>query len=73
MPILFFDATGNIHKKVSHQNAPFLYSLVFHDTSNHLVIPLAEFITTSHNHISISKYLSFIKNILEHNKIDLPK
>jgi len=73
MPILFFDATGNIHKKISFQKDPFLYSLVFHDTEKHLIMPLAEFVTTAHDQLSIAKYLSWLKNLIDQKKIELPK
>lgn len=73
MPILFFDSTGSIHKEIPNQKKPFLYSLVFHDTSKHKILPLAEFISTAHDQISIGKYLLTIKNILEQNQVSLPK
>ena len=73
MPIIFFDSTGSIHKDIPDQKKPFLYSLVFHDTIKHKILPLAEFISTAHDQITIGKYLSSIKSILEQNKVAQPK
>ena len=64
-PIWYFDATGSINKDVISQKKPFFYSLVFHDKKNTSIIPLAEFVTTANDQISVSKYLCSIKNKLE--------
>jgi hypothetical protein len=63
--IWYLDATGNILNKVKRQKAPFLYSLVFHDKRKHLILPIAEFVTTANDSGSISSYLSIIKLELE--------
>lgn len=60
-PIWFFDATGSIVSSVKNQKAPFLYSIVAHDTKKKIIVPIAEFITTSHYEMNISKYLFSIK------------
>ena len=62
-----FDATGSIIKNVRNQKAPNLYSLVVHDIIEKKVIPVAEFITTSHTINSIASNLTKIKEILESN------
>ena len=63
-PVWHFDATGSILKNIPGQKKPYLYSLVAHDQKNKLILPIAEFITTSHNSISISKYLMTMKHFL---------
>jgi len=60
-PIWFFDATGSIHRKVNRQNKPFFYSAVCHDTIKKVIVPVAEFLTTSNSQITIGNYLSEIK------------
>ncbi len=60
-PVWFFDATGSIHRHVNRQPKPFFYSIVCHDTKNKIIIPVAEFLTTSNNQITISNFLSEIK------------
>ena len=72
-PILYFDATGSILKDVKRQKKPFLYSLVMHDSETESIIPLAEFMTTSHLQSNITKYLLSIKNKFDENDILLPK
>jgi len=60
-PIWFFDATGSIHRKINRQPKPFFYSVVCHDNNKKNIIPIAEFITTSNNQITIANFLSEIK------------
>ena len=62
-PIWFFDATGGIIKNVSRQKKPFLYSLVMHDPKENVIVPFAEFITTSHTTLNISKYLLSVRDL----------
>ena len=64
-PIWYFDATGSILKKITNQNQPLLYSIVCHDPLNEQIIPIFEFHTTSHNDITISRYLIYLKKTLE--------
>lgn len=64
-PIWFFDSTGSIYHDINNQKKPYLYSLISHDPKNHQFIPVAEFVTTSHNVTNISKYLLAIKSNLE--------
>lgn len=63
-PVWHFDATGSILKHINGQKKPYLYSLVSHDQEKKIILPIAEFFTTSHNSTSISKYLTSIKKIL---------
>jgi hypothetical protein len=63
--IFYFDATGGITKNVKKQKAPFLYSMVVYDGINHNIIPIAEFLTTSHTQTNISKYLISIRSIFD--------
>ncbi len=63
--IIFFDATGGILKNIKKQKPPFFYSMVVHDDVNNKIIPIAEFMTTSHTQTNISKYLLSIKAIFE--------
>ncbi len=72
-PVLFFDSTGSILKDIMNQKKPFMYSIVAHDVAKKCIVPIAEFFTTSCNHISISKYLATIKNKFDENKIPYPK
>lgn len=64
-PVWFLDATGSIHCHVLGQKKPLLYSIVAHDTTANLIVPLAEFVTTSHNAESISTYLTHTKKTYE--------
>jgi hypothetical protein len=64
-PIWHLDSTGNVIENVNGQSPPFLYSLVFQDTKNNRVLPVAELITTAHDSHSISGYLSIIKMELQ--------
>ena len=63
-PIWYFDATGSIIKKIAKQSLPYLYSIVTHDESTKSIIPIAEFITTSHTSLSISNELNYIRDTL---------
>lgn len=65
--IWFFDATGNIHRDINKQKKPFYYSLVCHDTNLKSIVPVAEFLTTANDQVTIGKYLSDIRLIFEKN------
>lgn len=71
--VWFFDATGSVHKDIRMQKKPFLYSLVMHDEKNKCILPLAEFISTAHDQVSISRYLTSIKSKLDINRIKVAK
>jgi hypothetical protein len=64
-PIWFFDATGNVLKRINGQNSPLLYSLVCHDKEKKLILPVADFITTCQTIQSITKHLTSIKFYVE--------
>jgi len=63
----YFDATGSVLVKVPQQKAPLLYSVVAHDRQRKLIIPIAEFITTSQTQISISGYLAVLRKHMHDN------
>ena len=69
--VLYFDATGSIHKIIKRQKNPFFYSLVFHDSINSSIIPLAEFLTTANDQTNVTKILLSIKNLLTDCKKNL--
>lgn len=72
-PVFFFDATGKVLKEINGQNKVFLYSLVFHDASKSLIMPLAEFFTTVHTEANIALNLQIILNMLKpYNICSLP-
>lgn len=58
-PIWYIDATGGVHVKINGQKATFLYSIVCHDVQRKQIIPVFEFITTSHTSESIAKYITY--------------
>jgi hypothetical protein len=64
-PIWYFDSTGSIIKPIKKQNKPLLFSIISYDKENHKYVPVAEFVTTSHNSISVSQKLLFIKKSIE--------
>ena len=55
-PIWYFDATGGIINNVKGQKKPLLYSLVFHDKENQLILPVSEFFTTANDARTILTY-----------------
>ena len=59
------DATGSIIEDVKNKKKPYLYSIVCHDEQNKCIIPIAEFVTTSHNHISVTSYFYLVKKYFE--------
>ncbi len=50
-----------------------MYSLVAHSRSKKKIISIADFFTTAHDQLNISKYLSKIKHNLDQNSICYPK
>ena len=56
-PIWYFDATGGLTKSISGQKEPNLYSMVCHDPINNQIIPVFEFLTTSHTSCNIATFL----------------
>jgi hypothetical protein len=69
-PVIYFDSTGSIIRKIDYQKQMYLYSLVAYDTTNSVIIPIAEFYTTCHTVLSISNYLFQIKQIFDHGVED---
>jgi hypothetical protein len=65
--IWYFDATGCVHKKINGLII-LLYSLAIHDPQKKLIVPVAEFFTTSHSSSNISTFLNDIKELV-HQKI----
>ena len=60
-PVLYFDASGSITKKINGHKDPFLYSMVFHDVNKKQILPLYQFGTTCHATLNISKYNIIVK------------
>lgn len=60
-PVWHFDATGSIICDISGEKTPLLYSMVCHDTVTKTIIPVYEFVTTSHSEDSLAKFLSLLK------------
>jgi hypothetical protein len=52
----YVDATGGIINNVKGQKKPLLYSLVFHNKENELILPVSEFFTTANDARTISTY-----------------
>ena len=63
-PVWFFDATGSVIKNVERQKKPLLYSIAMYDRAKHVLVSLADFVTTSHSSMNICKFLFTIKNLL---------
>lgn len=60
-----FDATGGFLKEITGQKKPYFFTIVFHDKPHKSIIPLANFITTAHDHLNISSFLTSIKSKIE--------
>ena len=60
-----FDATGSVIEAIENQSKPYLYSIICHDEINNVIIPIVEFVTTSHSHLTVSSYLFVIKKFFE--------
>ena len=54
--VWFIDATSNIHRKIKDQKRVFLYSIVAHDVFKKNYVNVADFITTRHTSINLTKY-----------------
>ena len=57
-PVLFFDSTGTINKKVTNQPVPFFYTISFHNKLWKKYVPLFEFVTTDQSQKSVLQYLT---------------
>jgi hypothetical protein len=63
-PVWYFDATGSIIQDIPGEKKPLLYSMVCHDTDTNSIIPVFEFVTTSHSEDNLAKYLSIMRRKL---------
>lgn len=63
-PIWYFDATGSVICDILGEKTPLLYSMVCHDTETKTILPVFEFITTSHSEDSLAKFLSSLRRRL---------
>ena len=68
--VLYFDATSSVLVPVLNQKRPFLYSIVSHDKINRVIFPIAEFLSTAHDSLTISKYLLSIKHHLKESDFE---
>ncbi|CAF1040289.1 unnamed protein product [Brachionus calyciflorus] len=66
-PVWYLDATGCVIRDIPNQQKPFLFSLVMHDPQTETIIPFFDFVSTSHNSMTISKYFFSLKKYLEIN------
>ena len=60
-PVWYFDATGSIIQNIPGEKKPLLYSMVCHDTSTKTIVPVFEFVTTSHSEDNLAKFLSSMR------------
>jgi len=63
-PIVYFDATGNVCKKIENQKIPLFYTLSMYDSNAKSIVSIADFITTCHTTSNICLFLFQIKFIL---------
>ena len=61
----YFDATGIGLMRSEGQSQALLYTFSVWDPYTHVTIPIAQFITTEHSTVSISRYLVTIKSNFE--------
>lgn len=54
--VWFIDAKSNIHRKIEGQKRVFLYSIVAHDVIKKVYVNVADFVTTRHTSINLTKY-----------------
>jgi hypothetical protein len=66
--VWYFDATGSILKstpELKNQKQVLLYTVAMRDPLSNTSISIYDFVTTSHNFVSISRYLSYFKHIMD--------
>ncbi len=63
-PVWYFDATGSILKKKVVVDPIYMYSIAIHDPLRRVIVSLADFFTSRHTSMMISKYLFTIKTLL---------
>ncbi|CAF0878791.1 unnamed protein product [Brachionus calyciflorus] len=56
-PIWFFDATGNLMTRLKNQKEILLYTILVHDTRNKTSFPVADFLSSANDSISIYSFL----------------
>jgi len=64
-PIVYFDATGNVCKKIENQKIPYFYSLTMYDRTAKSIVSIADFITTCHTTSNVCLFLYQIKFFLQ--------
>lgn len=64
-PVWHLDATGSIINDIQNQSPPFLFSLIMRDPKTETILPIYDFISTSHNSLTVSKYLMTFKKKIE--------
>jgi hypothetical protein len=64
-PIAYFDATGNVCKRIENQKIPYFYSLSIYDKEAKSILSIGDFITTCHTTTNVSLFLFQIKFILQ--------
>lgn len=63
-PVWHFDATGSVIQDIIGESKPLLYSMVCHDTETKTIIPIFEFVTTSHSQDNLANFLSTMSRLL---------
>ena len=66
-PIWYIDATGGIHHKINGQKDILIYRTVSYDEINKKIIPIFDFVTTSHTGQSLTKYMRYAVEKIEQN------
>ncbi len=64
-PIAYFDATGNVCKRIENQKIPYFYSLTVYDKDAKSIFSIGDFITTCHTTTNVSLFLYQIKFIIQ--------
>ncbi|CAF1118874.1 unnamed protein product, partial [Brachionus calyciflorus] len=59
-PIWYFDATGSLMARCRNQNETLLYSIVINDSINKVSLPIADFLSSANDTITIYCYLTKI-------------
>lgn len=73
-PIWYFDATGKLMPKYKDQGEVLLYSIVSHDTTLNIYIPIADFLTSANDSLTIYSYLNkIIEKYKSYSFFEYPK
>ncbi|RNA15893.1 hypothetical protein BpHYR1_008135 [Brachionus plicatilis] len=54
-PVWCFDATSSVLKEQKGQNSPFLFTIAMHDKKNTTILPILDFVSTSHESSKLSQ------------------